>query len=183
MDGIGERIRAKRKAVGLTQEEVARRTNLTLKAFGDLERGDVRDPHVSSLTSVARALGVGVVDLLEGPTPPAEPSDTGLSAYPAEELRAEALRLSETLKLNRTLESAKAETREEMVSRPQRFAAIAALDEELLRRGEGSLDTLIPAYRRWKRIMTTPTEVAEIDATEAGGVMGPASRWTAEDGE
>jgi transcriptional regulator with XRE-family HTH domain len=62
---IGERIRAARKAAGMTQEEVARRTNLTLKAFGELERGDVRDPHISSLASIARALGVGVMDLLE----------------------------------------------------------------------------------------------------------------------
>jgi transcriptional regulator with XRE-family HTH domain len=64
---IGERIRAARKAAGMTQEEVARRTNLTLKAFGELERGDVRDPHISSLASIARALGVGVMDLLEEP--------------------------------------------------------------------------------------------------------------------
>jgi hypothetical protein len=38
----------------------------------------------------------------------------------------------------------------------------------LRRRGEEPLETLIPAYRRWKeRVMTTPTEVAEPE-TDAG---------------
>ena len=35
------------------------------------------------------------------------------------------------------------------------------------RRGEEPLETLIPAYRRWKQVMTTPTEVAEPE-TDAG---------------
>jgi transcriptional regulator with XRE-family HTH domain len=62
---IGSRIRAARRAAGLTQEEVARRAGLTLKAVGEVERGDVRDPHISSLGAIARALEVPVEDLVK----------------------------------------------------------------------------------------------------------------------
>jgi transcriptional regulator with XRE-family HTH domain len=67
---IGERIRALRTARGLSQEEVARRTGIGLKSYGDLERGRTRDPHYSTLRGVARALDVGVEDLLEEPAVP-----------------------------------------------------------------------------------------------------------------
>src|SRR5215208_5968067 len=62
---IGERIRSLRTARGLSQEEVARRTGIGLKSYGDLERGRTRDPHYSTLRGVARALGVRVEELLE----------------------------------------------------------------------------------------------------------------------
>jgi transcriptional regulator with XRE-family HTH domain len=62
---IGERIRALRTARGLSQEEVARRTGIGLKSYGDLERGRTKDPHYSTLRGVARALEVRVEDLLE----------------------------------------------------------------------------------------------------------------------
>src|SRR5688500_18157681 len=64
---IGERIRSLRTARGLSQEEVARRTGIGLKSYGDLERGRTRDPHYSTLRGVARALGVRVEELLEEP--------------------------------------------------------------------------------------------------------------------
>ena len=66
---IGDRIREVRKAVGLTQEDVARRAGLTLKAVGELERSEVQDPHISSLAKISRALGVEVADLLREPVP------------------------------------------------------------------------------------------------------------------
>jgi transcriptional regulator with XRE-family HTH domain len=62
---IGERIRALRTARGLSQEEVARRTGIGLKSYGDLERGRTKDPHYSTLRGVARALEVRVEELLE----------------------------------------------------------------------------------------------------------------------
>ncbi len=81
---IGNRIRAARRAAGLTQEEVARRAGLTLKAVGEMERGDVRDPHISSLGAIARALGVGIPALLDEPAlvslGKAEASETGRPA-------------------------------------------------------------------------------------------------------
>jgi transcriptional regulator with XRE-family HTH domain len=67
---IGDRIRAARKASGMTQEAVARRTDLSLQAVGDIERGIVRDPHISSLRQIARALGIPVTQMLEDPAPP-----------------------------------------------------------------------------------------------------------------
>ena len=53
------------------------------------------------------------------------------------------------------------------MKRALNLAAIDAIGEELRRRGEEPLETLIPAYRRWKQVMTTPTEVAEPE-TDAG---------------
>lgn len=67
---VGDRIRLARKEAGLTQEGLARRTGLTLKAVGELERGDVQDPHVSSLREIARALDTTVGELLEEPAVP-----------------------------------------------------------------------------------------------------------------
>jgi transcriptional regulator with XRE-family HTH domain len=76
---IGARIRSLRTARGLSQEEVARRTGIGLKSYGDLERGRTRDPHYSTLRGVARALGVRVEELLEEPIPlgeaPATPNE------------------------------------------------------------------------------------------------------------
>jgi transcriptional regulator with XRE-family HTH domain len=66
---IGARIRALRTERGLSQEEVARRTGIGLRSYGDLERGRTRDPHYSTLRGIARALGVPVEELLEEPTP------------------------------------------------------------------------------------------------------------------
>ena len=57
---IGARIKAARTAAGMTQMDVARRTELSLQAVGDIERGIVRDPHISSLRQIAYALDVPV---------------------------------------------------------------------------------------------------------------------------
>lgn len=61
---IGERVRRLRKERGLSQEAVARRTGVGLKAYGDLERGRTHDPHYSTLRDIAAALGVPVTELL-----------------------------------------------------------------------------------------------------------------------
>jgi transcriptional regulator with XRE-family HTH domain len=62
---IGARIKAARTAAGMTQMDVARRTDLSLQAVGDIERGIVRDPHISSLRQIAYALGVPVEMLVK----------------------------------------------------------------------------------------------------------------------
>jgi transcriptional regulator with XRE-family HTH domain len=49
----------------MTQEAVARRTDLSLQAVGDIERGIVRDPHISSLRQIAYALGVPIEMLVK----------------------------------------------------------------------------------------------------------------------
>lgn len=73
---IGARIKAARTAAGMTQMDVARRTDLSLQAVGDIERGIVRDPHISSLRQIAYALDVPVEMLVkEEEAEPALPLD------------------------------------------------------------------------------------------------------------
>jgi len=67
---LGERLHNLRKARGLSQEEVARRTNIGVKAYGDLERGRTLDPHYSTLEGLAHALGITVVELVGGESEP-----------------------------------------------------------------------------------------------------------------
>jgi transcriptional regulator with XRE-family HTH domain len=66
---IGSRIRTARKAAGLSQEELARRAQMSLKGMGDIERGDIGDPHISSLRNIAGALGLPISELLEEERP------------------------------------------------------------------------------------------------------------------
>ena len=61
---IGNRLRSLREARGLSQEAVARQTNIGLKAYGDLERGRTIDPHYSTLEGIAHALGTTVAELV-----------------------------------------------------------------------------------------------------------------------
>jgi transcriptional regulator with XRE-family HTH domain len=73
---IGARIKAARTAARMTQMDVARGTDLSLQAVGDIERGIVRDPHISSLRQIAYALDVPVEMLVkEEEAEPALPLD------------------------------------------------------------------------------------------------------------
>jgi transcriptional regulator with XRE-family HTH domain len=62
---FAEKIKAERKARGLSQELVARRAGISLSAYRNLERGDASDPHFSTLRGIAGALGVSVRRLIE----------------------------------------------------------------------------------------------------------------------
>ncbi len=179
MSDIGVRIRVLRKAAGVSQEAVARQTGITLKAFGELERGEVQDPHYSTLRDIANALDTSVAELvgerepvLTGPKAKAPYPGLGMEALSAEELRAAALQRAADLKTNRTREPAKAETREETVARVLNLDSIDAIDKELRRRGEESLEQLIPAYRRWKRALTPPPEAAAQERADAASEAG-----------
>ena len=88
---IGARIKAARTAAAMTQMDVARRTDLSLQAVGDIERGIVRDPHISSLRQIAYALGVSVEMLVnEEMAVPAFPlGDFEEHAAPSEERTAQ----------------------------------------------------------------------------------------------
>ena len=80
---IGARIKAARTAAGMTQMDVARGTELSLQAVGDIERGIVRDPHISSLRQIAYALDVPVEMLVkEGMAVPAFPLDDASDQEP-----------------------------------------------------------------------------------------------------
>ncbi len=50
---------------------------MSLKGMGDIERGDIADPHYSSLNKIASGLGVTVTELLEEPVPLAEAPEAG----------------------------------------------------------------------------------------------------------
>lgn len=69
MVDIGSRIRAARKAEGISQEELARRADLSLNGIAILERGKRTDPHFSTLARIAGALGVSVASLTEDREP------------------------------------------------------------------------------------------------------------------
>ncbi len=67
MDEIGRRIRVARKGAGFSQEKLARRAEMSLNGMASIERGEIVDPHISTLSRIADALGVSVGDLLQEP--------------------------------------------------------------------------------------------------------------------
>ena len=89
---IGRRMRTIRRAAELSQEEVARRAGITLKGYGELERGEVKDPHFSTLRGVADALGVPLATLIASEEPDGKagaPQGPGLTEKVAYLLRAQ----------------------------------------------------------------------------------------------
>src|ERR1700722_6016857 len=54
----GEWLRHQRVAAGLTQEDLAERSGVSVRAIADLERGRTRKPYPSSVRSLVRALGL-----------------------------------------------------------------------------------------------------------------------------
>jgi transcriptional regulator with XRE-family HTH domain len=79
---LSERLRSLRKERGLSQEAVARRADIGLRAYGELERGIATDPHFSTLAGIARALGLTVAEVVgEKPNVPLDelpPGETRL---------------------------------------------------------------------------------------------------------
>jgi XRE family transcriptional regulator of biofilm formation len=55
---IGERIKARRRELGWTQEELARRLGVRQNVISRLEAGVVNNPSVSMIRRLARVLGV-----------------------------------------------------------------------------------------------------------------------------
>jgi ribosome-binding protein aMBF1 (putative translation factor) len=62
---VGQNIRAERKRVGITQEALAERCDMHPVEVGRAERG-VRDLRVSTVTKLARGLGIPAFELLRG---------------------------------------------------------------------------------------------------------------------
>src|ERR1700679_3258658 len=54
----GEWLREQRVAAGRTQEDLAERSGVSVRAIADLERGRTRRPYPSSVRALARALGL-----------------------------------------------------------------------------------------------------------------------------
>ncbi len=59
---LGELLKQYRLAAGLTQEELAERARISVRAIGDLERGARRTPHKDTLRLLAEALGLSEDD-------------------------------------------------------------------------------------------------------------------------
>lgn len=59
---FGEQLRQDRIAAGLTQEELAERSALSVRAIGDLERGRISQPRMSTLRQLAEALSESAAD-------------------------------------------------------------------------------------------------------------------------
>ncbi|HVU05521.1 MAG TPA: helix-turn-helix transcriptional regulator [Polyangiaceae bacterium] len=62
---FGQEVRRRRKALGLTIEELSERSGLTPNYVGTVEIAD-RDPSLSTVVALARALGTSPGELLGG---------------------------------------------------------------------------------------------------------------------
>jgi transcriptional regulator with XRE-family HTH domain len=171
---IGNRIKAARKAAGLSQEELARRADLSLNGFADIERESIKDPHYSSLRKISDALGVPIGELLEAePVPLAEAPPSGpltkgwaLEADPdlfrrrIKEAASNRLReLGEELVAVfypvRTLDELREEGTTPAVVRRARASMLAGIvDEELVRRGEEPLRSYLLAFRAMENALS-----------------------------
>ena len=84
---IGSRIAARRKALGLTQRELAEQLHITDRAVSRWER-EAGTPDISLLPPLAYALGISVGELLTGQPdsspeqpPPPPPAPTGIPRF------------------------------------------------------------------------------------------------------
>jgi transcriptional regulator with XRE-family HTH domain len=68
---LGERVRAGREALGLSQEALAHQTGVHWTFLGQVERGR-RNLSVHNLLKIAMGLGVDPADLVRGLQPPAD---------------------------------------------------------------------------------------------------------------
>ena len=55
---LGERIRARREAYGMSQAELSRRIGISKQSMNSIEQGETPDPRVSRIVAIATTLGV-----------------------------------------------------------------------------------------------------------------------------
>ncbi|MBF6175969.1 helix-turn-helix domain-containing protein [Nocardia blacklockiae] len=68
VDGVGVRVRERRKLAGLTQRQLAERSNLSLSLVRKVEQGD-KPASPGFISAAARALNTGIDDLTNQPFP------------------------------------------------------------------------------------------------------------------
>ncbi|MCX2429773.1 helix-turn-helix domain-containing protein [Pedobacter sp. GR22-10] len=81
MNNIGDRIKKRRVALGLSQAEAAKQLNISTPAFCKIETGQT-DLNISRLLQIAKTFKVPVMMLLTGET-----VDQGSSSVNSNELR------------------------------------------------------------------------------------------------
>ena len=59
LPGFGDLLRRHRTAAALSQEELAERAGVSVRALSDLERGVHRAPRLETVRMLAEALGLG----------------------------------------------------------------------------------------------------------------------------
>jgi transcriptional regulator with XRE-family HTH domain len=62
---IGKNIRKLRKQKGLSQDRLSKLANISYNTVIKLESGNITNPSIDTLQKLARALNVGVDDLLK----------------------------------------------------------------------------------------------------------------------
>jgi transcriptional regulator with XRE-family HTH domain len=70
---IGERVRERRKALHLSQEDIARRAGVSLNQINRLERGEIESPRFTTMVHLAHSLGMRVGDFVEEEEPTGPP--------------------------------------------------------------------------------------------------------------
>src|SRR5215469_9135362 len=84
----GRWLRGQRIAAGLTQEDLAERSGVSVRTIADMERGRTRRPYPSSVRALIRALGLpdatGTELVARYRTPGDEPASTASAAATAE---------------------------------------------------------------------------------------------------
>ncbi|MCA9622205.1 MAG: helix-turn-helix transcriptional regulator [Myxococcales bacterium] len=66
MAQLGERLRELRLRAGLSASEAGKRANVSRTMWADYEAGRRPNPTISTVAAMASALGVTLVELLEG---------------------------------------------------------------------------------------------------------------------
>jgi transcriptional regulator with XRE-family HTH domain len=79
---LGRNIRRARLRAALSQEHVAYKAGLTARSFGALERGESRNPTLSTILAVATTLGLDVHDLTRPVREGKEPKPLGRGRRP-----------------------------------------------------------------------------------------------------
>jgi transcriptional regulator with XRE-family HTH domain len=71
MPSLGEKLKLRRKALGLTLDEAAEKANVSKSYMWELENKPTAQPTVAKLSSIANAYGVTVAFLIEDDAQPA----------------------------------------------------------------------------------------------------------------
>lgn len=62
---LSEKIRKLRKEKGYSQEKLARKADVSMRTINIIEAGKIANPHVDTVTRIAKGLGIELSELLE----------------------------------------------------------------------------------------------------------------------